>query len=177
VRASDADRERVAGQLREHFAAGRLDADELATRVDAVYQARTMAELDAAQVDLPLLPVSAAQQRAELAEWRRDLRRQLVQQTGGAFVPFIVCSAIWAGSGAHGGFWPVFVLIFPLVFFLRNGLALYGPAPDLERVEAELRHHRRHGHGRHRQRHLARRDARQRTRRDRLGPGDGGAAR
>lgn len=145
LRASDADRERVAQELRDHYTDGRLDADELSSRLEAVYASRTTAELTRVQADLPALPISPAQRRAEMAEYRADLRRQLVQQTGGAFVPFFICVAVWASSGGDGGFWPGFVLIFPLIFLVRNGWALYGPAPDLERVEAELRHQRRGG--------------------------------
>jgi len=146
LRASDADRERVAEQLRDHYAAGRLDDDELSTRVDAVYASRTTAELDRLLTDLPALPVSPARRRAELAEYRGDLRRQLIQQTGGAMVPFLICVVVWASDDAHrSNFWPAFALIFPIIFLVRNGWALYGPAPDLERVEAELRRHHRGG--------------------------------
>jgi hypothetical protein len=100
-----------------------------------------------------------------MAEYRADLRRQLLQQTGGAFVPFFVCVVIWASSDAHrSNFWPAFALIFPLIFLVRNGWALYGPAPDLERVEAELRHRRHGGHHRYHDRH----------RRGRYGPPGGG---
>src|SRR5512134_156676 len=53
LRASDADREQVAGRLREHFAAGRLDVEEFKERLDAVYAARTMGELAALTCDLP----------------------------------------------------------------------------------------------------------------------------
>ncbi|MGY1454532.1 DUF1707 SHOCT-like domain-containing protein [Streptomyces sp. SS8] len=53
VRASDADRDRVAEILREALAQGRLDAEEHAERVDAVYRARTMGELRPLVRDLP----------------------------------------------------------------------------------------------------------------------------
>ena len=46
IRASDAEREHAAEGLREHFAAGRLHADELSERIDAVYNAKTVAELE-----------------------------------------------------------------------------------------------------------------------------------
>lgn len=45
MRASDSDRDRVAEQLREALAEGRLTAEEHAERLDAVYQAKTYAEL------------------------------------------------------------------------------------------------------------------------------------
>ncbi|GAA3968431.1 DUF1707 domain-containing protein [Thermobifida alba] len=53
VRASDADRERVAERLREHFTQGRLDDDELAERMEAAYRARTRGELAVLTEDLP----------------------------------------------------------------------------------------------------------------------------
>lgn len=45
LRASDADRERVAGILRDAVAEGRLDMAEFEERLDATYQARTYGEL------------------------------------------------------------------------------------------------------------------------------------
>lgn len=53
MRASDADRDRVADQLREAMAEGRLTAEEHAERLDAVYQAKTYAELAPIVHDLP----------------------------------------------------------------------------------------------------------------------------
>src|SRR6185437_5637374 len=83
LRASDEDRERYAQSLREHFAAGRIADDELAERLDEVYAARTVAELEAVVHDLPALPATAAASRAELASRRAELRRHLLQQAGG----------------------------------------------------------------------------------------------
>lgn len=53
IRASDADRDRVAEILREALAEGRLDAEEHAERIDAVYRAKTMGELEPVVRDLP----------------------------------------------------------------------------------------------------------------------------
>ncbi|WP_101256858.1 DUF1707 SHOCT-like domain-containing protein [Streptomyces barkulensis] len=53
VRASDADRDRVAEILREALAQGRLDTDEHAERIEAVYRARTVGELRPLVRDLP----------------------------------------------------------------------------------------------------------------------------
>jgi DUF1707 SHOCT-like domain/Cell wall-active antibiotics response LiaF, C-terminal len=53
LRASDADRERVAEVLREAAGDGRLTMDELDERLDAVYQAKTYAELEPITHDLP----------------------------------------------------------------------------------------------------------------------------
>jgi Domain of unknown function (DUF1707)/Cell wall-active antibiotics response 4TMS YvqF len=53
LRASDADRERVAETLREAAGDGRLTMDELDDRLDAVYAAKTYAELQPITRDLP----------------------------------------------------------------------------------------------------------------------------
>jgi hypothetical protein len=53
LRASDADRDRFAMQLHEHFAEGRLTPEELDSRLDKVYAARTLVELYQITADLP----------------------------------------------------------------------------------------------------------------------------
>ena len=56
LRASDADRERAADTLRRAGGAGQLDVDELGERLEAVYAARTRAELERLVEDIA--PVS-----------------------------------------------------------------------------------------------------------------------
>ncbi|MFF9477641.1 DUF1707 domain-containing protein [Streptomyces sp. NPDC014733] len=63
LRASDADRDRIAEILREALAEGRLDAEEHAERIDAVYRAKTLGELEPVVRDLPA-PDRAAPSRA-----------------------------------------------------------------------------------------------------------------
>ncbi|MER5616523.1 DUF1707 domain-containing protein [Streptomyces sp. NPDC056004] len=63
IRASDADRDRIADILREAMAEGRLTADEHAERVDAVYRAKTVGELEPLVRDLPA-PAGAARTAA-----------------------------------------------------------------------------------------------------------------
>jgi hypothetical protein len=53
TRASDAERDQVAQRLRDHWAVGRLDEEELDERLTAVYAARTWGELRALTRDLP----------------------------------------------------------------------------------------------------------------------------
>ncbi|MFI8945014.1 DUF1707 domain-containing protein [Streptomyces sp. NPDC053750] len=53
LRASDADRERVAEVLRDALAEGRLDMTEFEERLDATYSARTYGELEPITRDLP----------------------------------------------------------------------------------------------------------------------------
>ena len=55
LRASDADRDRVAALLREHLADGRLTAVEFTERLSAVFAAKTMGELDELMADLPAI--------------------------------------------------------------------------------------------------------------------------
>ncbi|MDV9191328.1 DUF1707 domain-containing protein [Streptomyces sp. SR27] len=53
LRASDADRDRIADILRDALAEGRLDAEEHSDRIDAVYRAKTVGELEPIVRDLP----------------------------------------------------------------------------------------------------------------------------
>ncbi|MFK0114547.1 DUF1707 domain-containing protein [Streptomyces sp. NPDC090994] len=53
LRASDADRDRIADMLREALAEGRLTADEHAERIEGVLAAKTVGELDVFVRDLP----------------------------------------------------------------------------------------------------------------------------
>ena len=53
IRISDADREHVVEQLREHYAEGRLTSDELDERVTATLSAKTYGDLRAVMTDLP----------------------------------------------------------------------------------------------------------------------------
>jgi Domain of unknown function (DUF1707) len=55
LRASDADRDRTAQLLREHHAVGRLTAEEFEGRLEQVFAARTLGELDALLDDLPAI--------------------------------------------------------------------------------------------------------------------------
>jgi hypothetical protein len=55
VRASDLDRERAVEFLKAHYAAGRLQDEELAWRSDAAYRAVAVSELDWLTSDLPAL--------------------------------------------------------------------------------------------------------------------------
>ncbi|MEV0919689.1 DUF1707 domain-containing protein [Streptomyces sp. NPDC049967] len=64
IRASDADRDRIADILREAMAEGRLTAEEHGERVDAVYRAKTVGELEPLVRDLPAPGGAAARPAA-----------------------------------------------------------------------------------------------------------------
>lgn len=104
VLASDAERERAAASLRRHYAAGRLDHDELEERLDEVTAARRRSELRRALSGLPSdAPVRALEHLHRLD--RAALRGHAatwVGLNGGAV-------AIWAAEGG-GGFWPAYLL-------------------------------------------------------------------
>jgi hypothetical protein len=53
MRVSDAEREAAASELREHFASGRLDSEELSERLDRALAAKTRGDLNALFTDLP----------------------------------------------------------------------------------------------------------------------------
>jgi len=112
LRASDAERESIVTQLREHGAAGRLDVDELEQRVGAAYAARTHGELDALLADLPSKPrprPAAPRHHRHGHEWSGFL----------AINTLLV--AIWALSGA-GYFWPAWVMLWwACALFMRSG--------------------------------------------------------
>jgi hypothetical protein len=55
IRVGDAEREQAAAVLGEHYAAGRLEHSEYAERLDAIWTARTRADLDVLFADLPRL--------------------------------------------------------------------------------------------------------------------------
>lgn len=159
LRASDEQRERAAEEIREHFAAGRLSQEELSERVQAAYSARTEHDLRRLLSDLPKLPATPAQQKAEIVARRRQLQRRLLQEAGGGAALFLFCTAIWLISGANGQFWPIWVALVALIPLLRNGWRLYGPAPELDRVERELEAGRRRDEQRNRLRSETRADA------------------
>jgi hypothetical protein len=143
LRASDEQRDRAADEIREHFAAGRLSDEELDDRVQAAYAARTQGDLARLLADLPKLPATRAQQKAEIAQRRSELQRRLLQEAGGGSGAFIICTVIWAASGASGFFWPIFVALGVLIPLVKNGWRLYGPAPEFDEIERELEARRR----------------------------------
>jgi hypothetical protein len=146
LRVADADRERVASELRDHLLAGRLTSEEFEERVERAYRASTRGELDELSADLPLSP---ARLEAELASRRGKLRRRVLQEGGGGLSASAICTAIWLADGAGGSFWPVWVIIPSLLPLIRDGWRLLGPSPDVEAVEASLaRRSRERGRGR-----------------------------
>lgn len=94
IRASDADRARVADALQRHTAAGRLTLDEFDQRSAAAYAAHTIGDLDAITADLPPL--------AEQTEPTQGRASSLVGHR--LWVLAALVAAILSGAGLFGGF-------------------------------------------------------------------------
>jgi hypothetical protein len=122
LRAADEDRERVASEIREHFALGRLDADELSTRLGQAYAAETQGELEALRADLPRLPPDAAARRAADATRRALRARQYARRAAVLLLPFCGSTLVWLFAGAHGSFWPVWVGVASVLHLSRRSL-------------------------------------------------------
>lgn len=160
IRASDADRERVAAALREHLAAGRLTLDEFNDRLDKTYAARTAGELDEVMSDLP----GADLQQLPEAPVRRPVgsppagRRppgspawpgqgRLSPAWRGAWGSWLAVSlaafVVWLLSGASGGLWFLWVVV-PFGAVMLGRWAMGGPGPGRPgRSRPGHRHHHR----------------------------------
>jgi hypothetical protein len=134
LRASDADRERVVEALGEHHVEGRLDAEELAQRVDRTYAARTLGELDEITTDLP--PIQApARAGAPLRPRPRDPGRAKAKA---AFQRHLFTYAwvngflvvIWALTNFGGYFWPVWPMLGWGIGLASHAFSVYGPRAD-----------------------------------------------
>jgi len=104
LRASDADRERVATLLRAHYSAGRLSEDELSERGEAVYRARTLSELEALTADLPSPREHGRGRRRGALETSVRIHLTIY------IVVNLLLIGIWAASGG-GYFWPIWPIL------------------------------------------------------------------
>ena len=126
-RVSDADRDRVAAELSEHFQAGRLTQDEFDERVGQAISARTQGDLDKLVADLPSgratgsLPAAGppAGLVARGARWAGPAAVLAV-----AVVLFAVTAAWPHGHGHWAPWW-----LIPLAFFTIRRLAWRGGGP------------------------------------------------
>ena len=116
TRASDADRERLAGLLGEHLIAGRLNLNEFQERTDAAYAAVTLADLTPPLSDLP--PLRAAPQPPPHNPADTQTVTAIRQAHGGRWASWLlagmICIVIWVATclvaGRMQGFWPIWVV-------------------------------------------------------------------
>jgi len=132
LRASDAERERTATLLREHFAAGRLTPEELSDRLDAAYAARTVAELDTLAHDLP----AAAPPAPASSPAHTRARARVLHAAGFAVLVNVACVAVWLATGSAGSFWPKWVLLVSAIRLAFVAWGELGPGA----AHAETRH-------------------------------------
>lgn len=94
MRVGDADREAAAAELREHFASGRLNQDELNERLDQAFAAKTRGDLHALMIDLP----------SSAAGWAAGAAASSAPSGGPGFggSGFGASGARWIGPGAGG---------------------------------------------------------------------------
>jgi Domain of unknown function (DUF1707) len=96
IRVSDADRDRVTVQLRDHFAAGRITPGELDERLSAALNAKTFGDLRRIMADLPG-PVPALVSTAS---------------------PPLRATPAWAVRRRHPPFPPLILLVFLAVLLI-----------------------------------------------------------
>ena len=123
-RASDADRESVAEDLRDAFGEGRLDVDEYQRRLDAVWASRTYGELDRLTSDLPKR--TRRQEQAAAPEKRVGDARAWLDMwktwLGGAVVMIGIWGISSLSSGELQNFWPAIPLGIWAVFVIASAL-------------------------------------------------------
>jgi hypothetical protein len=179
IRASDADRDRAAEALREHHATGRLTVEEFQERLDRIYAAKTLGELDAVMADLPAidlyqLPIPANQRFVPPprppARHVHGRMSPVWRAAWGSWAGVsLILTVIWlitvgAGSGGAAYFWPVWVIgpwgALMLGRWIFGGGPQGGPG-DRGQGRDEARARRRDMHDQLRaQRHQLRRDLR-----------------
>lgn len=99
MRVSDAERDAAAAELREHFASGRLNQDELDERLAAVFAAKTRGDLSALFSDLP----SSGRSEAGAAAGARG-EQNWGGQASGSFGPGAPGWGQWSRAGASSGY-------------------------------------------------------------------------
>ena len=95
MRASDQDREHAAEVLRRAVGDGRIGMDELDERLDAVYKAKTYAELEPITKDLPSVSTVAAAGRSDPARFGEMATSRMM-----AVSRFVL--ALWSGFSRKG---------------------------------------------------------------------------
>lgn len=116
MRASDADRDRVAGLLREHYAEGRLTVEEFDERLDRLYKSKTYGELEVLTADLPGTDLAAYSARADkpAPAKKADEEKGLVSAWGAWAAASGINWVIWliVSVTSDGGVypWPLWVM-------------------------------------------------------------------
>ena len=116
TRISDSDRERAMADLAGHYADGRLDHEEYDERLDAIWTARTRADLAVLFSDLPRPQVAYPPVKATAQRGRRGFRLPLLP-----VLALLIALSVLTEA-------PLWLLIFPLMFFTRGRRGHCAPA-------------------------------------------------
>lgn len=123
MRASDGDRDRVADVLRDAHGEGRLTQDELMSRVEAAYDARSYHQLDRLIADLPVNRTAAprpSRVAPAVAPVRRGLGRRMARvaltvswwiYSVALAINLTVWMLVSASNGGPEYFWPMWVAV------------------------------------------------------------------
>jgi len=132
-RVGDAEREAVAGQLREHYAVGRLSMDEFRARLDAAYGAVTTRDLALVTADLPAAGAAwtgpGSPGGAQPYRSSRSPRSRLRRRRRAGLVSLLLLAGVVAGSAAivnalpHGGLLLLAFLLLLVPVLLLTALA------------------------------------------------------
>lgn len=145
LRVSNSERAEVIDRLREQTTIGRLTLDEFEERIGEVYAAKTRRELDHTLRELPVSVAGAAASQPAAAppkpapvddedEVRKRYRVRVRREIGSFLSSNITCTGIWVLTGAHGYYWPGWVLF-------GTGLGLVGTifhGREKERTKLEM---------------------------------------
>jgi hypothetical protein len=127
-RFTEADRDKIAGRLRDAFADGRLDQPEFSSRLDQLYTVQTYGELEPLVRDLPAVrtyetPAAVrdskpAPEPGNFPERKKDNHPHhgrggaIGGFTGVVLINVVIWFVIGLGNGGHWPhFWPVWLLI------------------------------------------------------------------
>jgi hypothetical protein len=124
LRASDADRDRIAALLREHHAAGRLTGDEFTERLAAAFAAKTLGDLDELMVDLPAIDLYRLPDRS-IRPQPSPAERNVARKPGQTDYAVLRTTAVITSIGLYlvtgilfGAWWAPWWLIILVVAFL-----------------------------------------------------------
>jgi len=132
LRIGDAERDEMTEALHEHFAKGRLTAEELDERLSATLSARTIGDLKAVDADLPSTRPEPVQAAGPVRPYpRRGFRPPFVFRF--AILALIFAALAGGGHGAFMVFRVVFLVavlgfVFSMLRF-RRMRRMYGPPP------------------------------------------------
>ncbi|PKH43410.1 protein of unknown function [Nocardioides alpinus] len=116
MRIADSDRERAMADLAGHYADGRLDHEEYDERLDAIWTARTRADLALLFSDLPRPQVSQPPVKARVPQGGQRRRLPLLP-----VLALLIALSVIAEA-------PLWLLIFPLMFLRSRRGASSAPA-------------------------------------------------